>query len=261
MLSTKSFSAYLSYLLLGILAWFSAQLFWQIITPTAVSSEALSTKPSASIPVHVIQLFGRANTGVVQANAGVPDAQVLQGWSLLGTVLDGEHSLALVQMGAGGLRWLKAGERLDNGLQVVSVSPNDIQLLTAQGVKSLSLFSKQTTLPLPTAVSAVPNANASLQVVRNNLKQNPMSAMKLMHMDPVWNNGQLSGLTLMPQAGQEALFNQLGLKSGDVLVGLNGEPVGSWMSKMADLPKILDASGARVNVLRAGTETEWTVNW
>jgi type II secretory pathway component PulC len=65
----------------------------------------------------------------------------------------------------------------------------------------------------------------------------------------------------MPQAGQEALFNQLGLRAGDVLVGLNGESVGSWMSKMTDLPKLLDANGARVKVLRAGSETEWMVNW
>lgn len=261
MLFTKSFSVVLSLLLLSVFAWFSAQLFWQIMAPASVSSEVLSIKPSASFPSHSVQLFGRANSAAAQSNSGAPDAQVLQGWLLLGTVLDGEHSLALVQMGSGGLRWLKAGERLDNGLQVVSVSPNDIQLLTAQGVKSLSLFNKQMAVPSSVALPAAPSANLNLQAIRNNLKQNPMSAMQLMRLDPIWNNGQLSGLTLMPQAGQEALFNQLGLKAGDILVGLNGEPVGSWMSKMADLPKVLDASGARVKVLRAGAETEWTVNW
>ena len=261
MLSTKSFSVVLSLLLLSVFAWFSAQLFWQIMAPASVSSEVLSIKPSASFPSHSVQLFGRANSAAAQSNSGAPDAQVLQGWLLLGTVLDGEHSLALVQMGSGSLRWLKAGERLDNGLQVVSVSPNDIQLLTAQGVKSLSLFNKQMAVPSSVALPVAPGANPNLQAIRNNLKQNPMSAMQLMRLDPIWNNGQLSGLTLMPQAGQEALFNQLGLKAGEVLVGLNGEPVGSWMSKMADLPKILDANGARVKVLRAGSETEWTVNW
>lgn len=261
MLSTKSFSVVLSLLLLSVFAWFSAQLFWQIMAPTSVSSEVLSIKPSASFPSHSVQLFGRANRAAVQSNSGAPDAQVLQGWLLLGTVLDGEHSLALVQMGSGGLRWLKAGERLDNGLQVVSVSPNDIQLLTGQGVKSLTLFNKQLESAMPSVLPASTNSNALLQSARQNLKQNPMSAMQLMRMDPVWHNGQLSGLTLMPQAGQENLFNQLGLKAGDILVGLNGEPVGSWMSKMADLPKVLDASGARVKVLRAGAETEWTVNW
>jgi len=261
MLFAKPLNFFVALLLLCLLAWQSAALIWQLFAPPSASG-VVTSQPVSTFTPQPIHLFGRADVNASSTmQMGMPDANLVQGWLLLGTVLDGEHSLALVQMGTGGLRWLKVGERLDNGLQVVTVSTNEVQLLTAQGVKSLNLYSKQIAAVNPVITPTPTGSNASLQAVRSNLKQNPMSAMKLMRMDPIWANGQLSGLTLMPQSGQEGLFNQLGLKAGDILVGLNGEPVGAWMLKMADLPKVLDANGARIKVLRSGAETEWTVNW
>jgi type II secretion system protein C len=262
----KSISVVLSLALLPTVAWQSAQLFWQVVAPQSLSSTPIATKTVAQLSYSPISFFGSAQASSAMSNSNAPDANILNGWILWGTILDDNNALALVQMGSTGLHWLKAGEQLPNGLQVVSVSSNDVKLLTAQGVKSLTLFTKHSesgsSVAIPAQASAASStATQSLHDVRTQLRQNPLKAMQLMRMDPVWAKGQLSGLTLMPQTGQEALFAQLGLKSGDVLVALNGEPVSAWMTKMADLPKVLDGTGARVKVLRAGTEKEWAVNW
>jgi type II secretion system protein C len=262
----KSLSLLLSLALLPSLAWQSAQLFWQVVAPQSLTTTVVTTTPVAQLAYSPISFFGDAQASSAMNNKNAPDANILNGWILWGTILDDSNALALVQMGSNGLHWLKKGEQLPNGLQVVSVSSNDVKLLTAQGVKSLTLFTKHAENGAPVAIPAEASAAAatsaqSLQAVRTQLRQNPLKAMQLMRMDPVWSKGQLSGLTLMPQTGQEALFSQLGLKSGDVLVALNGEPVSAWMTKMADLPKVLDGNGARVKVLRAGTEKEWAVNW
>jgi type II secretion system protein C len=264
LLIKKSFIFIISFVLLLLLAWQSAQFFWQVFAPPWQSS-SMSRVTSSNTPAVIhIDLFGSAQAHSSAAVLTSAQVQALQTWLLFGTVLDGEHALALVQMGTMGLRWLKMGEQLDNGLQVVRILPNEVQLLTAQGIKSLLLFDKGNTVLAPQAVTSAPTPLAitqDLQAARAKLKQNPMSAMQLMRMNPIFNQGQLSGLTLTPQSGQEALFAQLGLQTGDVLVALNGEPVGAWMKKMADLPRVLDASGAKIKVLRAGAEKEWTVNW
>jgi type II secretion system protein C len=262
----KRFSFVLSLSLLLMLSWQLAQLMWQLIAPADVVSVSPTLPQSAISSSSTISFFGSAQASERSTVSVAADAKLLQNWQLLGTVLDGKNALALVQMGEGMLRWVTLGERLDNGLVVMAVLPNELQLLTTQGVRSLFLFTKITTnvtaAPSTQTTSAKTiETNSNLQAVRAKLQQNPMQAMQLMQMEPVWSNGKLQGLSLKPQAGQETLFNQLGLKSGDVLVGLNGEPVGAWMNKMALLPKVLDNSGARINLLRSGIETELIVKW
>jgi len=147
---------------------------------------------------------------------------------------------------------------------VVRVAAKSVDLLTADGVRSLSLVAASQPLSIPAMVSnspAVPATSSLLLQARQRLQQNPMQAMQLMRMDPQWSNGQLTGLRVAPQSGQEALFQQLGLEAGDVIVSLNGQPLTNWMRNMADLPKVLEGAGAQVQVLRQGKTMELSVKW
>ena len=263
MLVQKKASLLISFVVLFVMAWLGARLMWQIISPLEISVMKEETNVTQSSHLPSIMLFGRKIGDADAVAKTAAEASLIKDWQMLGSVIDGSYAMALIQMGSTELRWLKKGEALENGLQVIEILPNEIQFLTAQGVRSLVLFAKAFTqeASVGSVVSSPLKATASLHSLRDQLQANPMKATQVMRMEPVWLNGQLHGLKLAPLAGQEAVFNQLGLQPGDELTSLNGESLGYWMNKMGDLPKVLQGASARIRVLRHGSEREWIVNW
>lgn len=253
----------LAAVLLVVLSWQSARLLWWIVTPMdAVPVVALPKVATTQTAYQWQHLFPTANSVATSTASDVfADASVLNGWQLLGVLVDDSTKLALVQQGnAGALIWLQEQQLTAQGVKVERIEPQQVVLLTRQGAKTLSL-SKAT----PTSIAvpaATPTANAvNLSELRAQAKQNPASAMQWLNIQPQFDNGRLVSVLVQPKAGQEAIFKQLGFMVGDQLLALNGQPMSEWMTKLASLPSVLDGAGASVKVLRAGKEQEWSVTW
>lgn len=252
-----------SVLLLTLLAWQSARLLWWILTP----AETLPTVASSQVPASPVSyqwrnLFPATNSVSTSTASDVfADASVLNGWQLLGVLVDDSTKLALVQQGNGGaLLWLQEQQLTAQGVKVERIESQQVVLLTRQGAKTLSL-SKAT--PTSTAIPVTtPTANGvNLSELRAQAKQNPTTAMQWLNLQPQFDNGRLVSVLVQPKTGQEAIFKQLGFMAGDQLITLNGQPMSEWMNKLASLPSLLDGAGASVKVLRAGKEQEWSVTW
>lgn len=251
---------------LAVCCWLLADLFWRVVFPQSVAAfSAVSAQPLAvSSP---ITLFGQPGQVAASSSSALGSSDQLRGWQLLGTVVAQDQALALVQKGAGGaLVWVHAGEALPEGFRVTGVAPGQLSLMTAQGERQLQVPGEQK-LPLsaPSPASAagqsMPPASGLLASARAVVRQNPTEVMKWMRFEPVWDSGKLAGVVLSPAAGQEGLYQALGLQAGDVLMAINGVPVQGWMSRMGELPALLDGAGARVQVQRAGQPVEWTLAW
>lgn len=256
----KQSHSLLSLLLVILLAWLLAKFTWLLLTPSHLLEPPAPTPHSASKTLAPLDVrFLTEQTSVNSAktlHSALASEQAIQGWQLLGTIITADHHLALVQTGGNGkLLWLTADQQLDNGLQVVAVSPQKVSIATRQGIRELTLSSatqsaSSTALPI-----------SSLTRLHQQLKKNPMEAMNWLRLDPQWQNGQLKGVLVAPQKGQEALFSQLGFQKGDILLSLNGDSMQTWMGKLPQLPSVLEGKGAKARVLRQGKEQELTINW
>lgn len=253
-----------SLLLLTLLAWQSARLLWWIVTPMdAVPVVALPKVATTQTAYQWQHLFPTSSSVGLSASSDVfADASVLNGWQLLGVIVDDTSKLALVQQGNGGaLLWLVEQQLTAQGVKVERIESKSIQLLTKQGSKTLNLSQALATslanLPSKSAQSAAVN----LSELRAQAKQNPTSAMQWLNLQPQFDNGRLVSVLVQPKAGQEAIFKQLGFMVGDQLIALNGQTMAEWMTKLASLPTVLDSAGASVKVLRAGKEQEWSLTW
>jgi type II secretion system protein C len=252
-----------SVLLLTLLAWQSARLLWWIVTPMdsvpVIAPPKVAATPTA---YQWQQLFPATNSVATSTTSDVfADASVLNGWQLLGVIVDDTSKLALVQQGNGGaLLWLREQQLTSHGVKVERIEAQKVVLLTRQGAKTLSL-SKVTAGSTTASVTTPSTSSVNLSALRAQAKQNPTSAMQWLNLQPQFDNGRLVSVLVQPKAGQEAIFKQLGFMVGDQLIALNGQTMAEWMTKLASLPTVLDSAGASVKVLRAGKEQEWSLTW
>ncbi|HQT05388.1 MAG: hypothetical protein B7Z05_07375 [Thiotrichales bacterium 32-46-8] len=253
--------------LLVTLSWQTARWVWLVLTPTNLTSLPTVTSV-AHIPERSVswqQLFPSTTTSAITTQSeAFADASVLNGWQLLGVLIDDAIKLALVQQGSGGgLVWLQENQLTPQGVKVERIEATQVQLLTKQGSKWLKLASSQQQPTASAVVSVSPSASSAVNLseLRQQAKQNPTTAMQWLNLQPQFEQGRLVSVLVQPKSGQEAIFKQLGFMVGDQLLALNGQPMSEWMAKLASLPSVLDGAGASVKVLRAGKEQEWSVTW
>nr|CAA6830808.1 MAG: Unknown protein [uncultured Thiotrichaceae bacterium] len=102
------------------------------------------------------------------------------------------------------------------------------------------------------AASAAPSA--SLSSFKQEIINNNINLLQVIRPSPRRENGQLIGFAIKPGTNR-ALFNQTGLKSGDVVTAINGMPLNSNSAGRQAMQSLSTASGASLTVLRAGQET------
>ena len=84
------------------------------------------------------------------------------------------------------------------------------------------------------------------QIVNNNI-----NLLKVIRPSPKKENGKLIGFRIRPGTNR-ALFNQTGLKSGDVVTQVNGTPLTSNSASMQAMQGLTNSSGATLTVMRGG---------
>jgi len=100
---------------------------------------------------------------------------------------------------------------------------------------------------------------AELRSYRDKMLSNPQELVGLIRTRPVKENGQIKGYKLFP-GKDRALFNRLGLRSGDVIVSVNGMELSDPASGLALLGQLSSATEMSVVVERRGQRQTVTLS-
>ena len=269
--------------LLIVLAYTLAALSWRlwpvdnypepIIKPIATSST--SPKPILGLDqIASLHLFGRADSPVEVAPVTVSAPETRLNLSLKGLVAAAsqQEARALIAQGSSSEEVYRVGQVLPGGATVHEIHPDRVILLRAGRFETLTLPKERMDIATPATVPAATGhtqeggssqvaggVSQQLRELRDTLMQNPQDAMQFINAQPVIEDGQVRGYRVRPGRDRR-LFNDVGLRPGDVVTAVNGISLSDPAQFGALFQQISSASTLNVTVDRRGRQTELNLN-
>lgn len=275
-------------LLAALALWLLARLVWNLLPHDDAALPPLPA-PAGAVPVAPARsiaswhLFGETP---VRPGAGGTAAGSTLSLILRGTVADADPKagLAVIADAGKGERAWRVGDEVAPGTRLAAVYP-DRAVFLRDGIEEVLSLPRERRLapadivrPTPATVggraaaapaaarptgvpAAAPPAGATpsgLQQTVAGLRQNPLELARRVPVEPVLDGGKFAGLRLAAGA-DAALLGQVGLRPGDVVTRVNGQPVDSIARGQEILASLGGAGTVRVTVLRDGQPAELTV--
>ncbi len=185
---------------------------------------------------------------------------------LLSAAVGGGEALAIVADDGGDEMPYRIGDDLPGGAELKEIYADRIILSRSGRFETLRLPKEEMTsapgwerpvYDIPAddhgdgSEEMAQDAGEVLQQYRESLRENPQSLMALVRPLPVLENGQFVGFRLLP--GKDRSFlGKLGLKPGDVVVGVNGVELDSAANGMQALQVLQKDSNVNLEILRGG---------
>lgn len=256
-----------------LLAWMLAGLAWRVAgqvlrapadqtgRPGSAAVPDTRTAPGPTDPARWkgYALFGQEPSAAPGAQASKPATRTREKptapvrLALYGTAAtsSGDDALAVISVGGRPAEIYHVGDALQTGVTLVSVGPWSVTVMVGDEERVIELIEEQklnrTVGPGPVAAASPdiggkpaetrissPEVVAKIQEYRQTLAANPLGLMNTVRAYAVKRDGQLYGYRLRPGTDR-ALLGQVGLRSGDILLSLNGLPV----SDGTNLPNIM----------------------
>ncbi|MDX8408996.1 MAG: type II secretion system protein GspC [Mariprofundales bacterium] len=184
---------------------------------------------------------------------------------LVGTVVAGDHSVAMILPMAGkAVDIFYIGDAVIPRVTVKAILADHV-VLDADGDKRELWLDKKaqaaaagmpqpapTVQVLPSSAPNVRKMGLSRQVV-NNAMANFSTLLSQARILPHFTNGKADGF-LVTDIAAGSLYQQLGLKNGDILTGVNGKPVTSMDQAMNMYRQLQRAPSVDVAVMRGGQQ-------
>ena len=256
-----------SLLLVVLLAWLLADLTWTLIPQRTPAATAYAPPPAAprtnavdagQIVAH--HLFGLANATGNSQNA--PDTTLAL--TLHGIVAGrGTADSRALIVANGDEEPYAIGATLPGGAIIRAIYPDRV-MLERGGREEVLRLPKDTSgnggglgpanagmappMPMSSAPEAAPQNLAEL---RQEISSNPERLMDAVRAMPVMEQGKLTGYRIYP-AGNPSMFNQLGLKPGDVVTSVNGIPLTDPAQSMRVLASVKTSDQVSITLLRNG---------
>lgn len=282
----RTIATVLSVLLVLIALWWLAQLTWRVLTPAdtlIVAPQQASRAAVVSTNVSALQnlnIFGdRSAPEPTQTSIDAPETTL--NVRLVGLVASAqpERSAAIIEQ-SGTQQTYIIGERinnsratveqilpdrvlLDNGgrrevlymegrdgseAQLRVSAPNSNQASTTGRTRSPS--NDRAVTPLPgSSVRVQVDADPEVQQAVAAVREDPSAILQIINISPERNGQQITGYRLQPR-DNVALFNALGLQTGDVALSINGYDLTDNAEALAAINELQDASRAIVQVRR-----------
>jgi general secretion pathway protein C len=249
--------------LILILAWILADLTWSFIPqkPQA-ASPAAAPMQTAVRQVDASQVAQKHIFGTSSAPAGnlnnAPDTTLAL--TLHGIVAGRRASDSRALIVANGDEAPYAiGAQLPGGAVIRAIYPDRVLLERDGRVEALRLpkpgdSSGGGVSPVPGVAMqrAQPYAQPqNLGQLRQEIANNPQRLMDVVRAMPVMDHGKLAGYRIYP-AGNPSAFNQLGLKPGDVVTGVNGIPLTDPAQSMRVLSSLKTSEQVSITLTRNG---------
>jgi len=262
----------------GGAAWTLARWFWLLVAGPAL--DTAGTQWSAPPPAAAVEavdpgryaLFGRA--GPVPAAAAQPESLVETGSALelRGLVAGGDGSGLAVIAGPGGQQVYRVGDTLPGGERLAAVAARHVVIERDGRREKLSLPRQRLTSslngattvrapPAPGAARRLPGirgadadagaGGAVTALAGDSLPPQMQQLAGAVRVAPA--SGR--GFRVFPGSNSE-WFERAGLRAGDVVTAVNGQPVADMQAAVGLLRRIDPTSRVSVTVLREGREVQ-----
>jgi general secretion pathway protein C len=244
-----------------------------IVTDLAGGNQSRKTDPHPASPMTVARhgidianitnghLFGTAVDPMKGRNAA--DApQTSMALVLTGIIAgnDPRVGFAIVGENATAAKVHAVGDNVPGGAKLYSVYSDRVLLDRNGAIESLTLPHQSSgALGANTVAAAVPNQNPAFDRVRRLISEDPALLSDIMRNQPVLQAGKLRGFRVYPGRNRQA-FTRLGLRSGDLVIAINGTPLEDPSRGDEIFRTIGSASEARVTVMRNGQQQDLTLN-
>lgn len=227
------------------------------------------TRPAVSINAILNRnLFGEAGD-TASADAGLPAVETRLPLELLGVFVadDESESAAIVaQKGKAGLLYT-VGEKVPGNAELLEVHADHIVLRRAGNRETLRFPQVASGAPVavppsqpgPASSGAAPMAEPTAAApetprdyvasYRERIDADPEGTLKEIGITPV-SEGSAQGYRLDSAAASSPYLSQTGLQPGDVVLSVNGQPVGNIQQDRHQLDNILAEGSARIEVQR-----------
>lgn len=203
-----------------------------------------------------------ARPATTQTAATTP--QTLNRFTLIGTVVAGEESLAVINTGKK-IEVIRLNEIIANNTTLVSVGRDHIEIETAQGVRSI--LQLDATGSSPSQTSSIQssqrgaNRSAIVSVGTNRwriptteaqrIRTDISSIIKQVRIDPHIVAGATDGFVIK-RIQRNTLLSQMGLKRGDILHAVNGVTLDSPEKGLQIFQQLREAKSLSLDLKRAG---------
>ncbi|MDF2153997.1 type II secretion system protein GspC [Vibrio sp. CAU 1672] len=269
-------SLILTCLFIALTGWLLGQVVWLAVPQSSdlakwqpTNTTSLSGRQEETIDftaLHNANLFGKytENKPVVVKQPVVQDAPKTRlNLTLVGAVASSRAGTSLaVIANRGKQNTYGIGEEIDGTrakLKVVLIDRVIIdnqgrdETLMLQGLEYKKLSETEQRLPLSS--ESEPNAAVSdkLEQIREEITQNPQSVFKYINISPVKKDGDIVGYRVAP-GRDSALFNDVGLKAGDIAVQLNGIDLSDPSSSVQIMEVMSDPQELNLTVERDGQQ-------
>lgn len=256
--------------LLLLIAWASAQLFWQALTPSApgnvVAQRAGPAGSSSTAPDYASQianksLFGKAN---VEASASTeepedaPDTRL--NLKLVGVyaVDDPKQGYAIIANGSRPEELVLVDGKMAGNIVLDSVYPDRVLISRAGKRETLRLPATESTGIKFTSKGGARNSKKAAQSLgdfRKELTQNPAKLAEFVNAAPARENGKFVGYritTLKPHP----MLSQVDIQSGDIITRINGVDISSPAQGVKALQKLSTDNSVQLTLSRGGQVIE-----
>lgn len=268
--------------LVVFVAWFAARLTWQFVAPPTVTGSTATLTANAGARnapggdnlvarITAAHLFGTANTPSPSAAAENAPKTSLD-LTLLGVAAGGQDfpSQAIIANGSNRDQHTYAiGAALPGGAVIHSIFADRVVIAHDGRLESLSLPQPGTSIlathmQFGNGMHILPQPNQSTlpisRQLREQIEKHPQGLSDYMRMRPYSANGKLVGYRVYP-GKQPALFQQSGLKPGDVVTRVNGISLDSETDAMKAMAQLSHAHGSvQLEVQRHGNPVHITLH-
>lgn len=262
----------LNLLLIGAIAWMSAQLLWISLSPPQTMAEGLSrvmlanSSSNDSAPrLDQLALFGAADSAVVTAAVSVP-AEVPQtrlNYQLTGIYYSIESylSLAIIEKVSSERSAFRVGDELVKGVSVHAIAGDHVLLDRYGKIERLDMSINKsaaaTSARSGSRQAASGNETAAESVFLKSYKaryiNNPMALANRFRAIPVSEGGKSIGFRLKPVRG-EVLMQKLGMNENDVFTAINGISLDKPFQALDALKSLRTAKNLSITFQRNGVE-------
>jgi general secretion pathway protein C len=259
--------------LLLLLALTTARLIWAFLTPPANTSLVLTTSsatahqspglakerrdPAAEI-VNT-HLFGIAEDTATEVKAvEAPETRLNLKLRGVYATSDENTGYALIASGSGDEKLYTTGESLPGNTRLKAVFPDRVILDRKGRYETLRMVDTQATggstyIPRRRGAAQTRQLGADSRVLkmRAEILKNPRKLAELVSAQPAYENGVFAGYRIITRR-PDPVFDELNLKSGDVITQVNGIAIDSPQKGLQALQQLSRASQASITIKRNG---------
>jgi general secretion pathway protein C len=259
-------------LILGI-AWFLARFVWVLVpleNEFDWSVNPTSKRPSSSADtasqinyrtIVSAHIFGEAGAGpVVTKTVNAPDTRL--NLKLRGTIAAGDtkYAHAIIGDGKGKNEVYFVKDSVPGGAVLYEVYPDKVILNRAGTLETLRLPRTSESLGKPSArprqtARATPGGGSIQQL----MQKSGGSFTDILRPQPYMPNGELKGYRVYPGRDRRR-FAALGLRPGDLVTDINGQPLNNLQAGMEVFKNLGDATQLTVTIERNGSPMALTLD-